>query len=78
MNGPRISPSTELRQWFGHDPAKWTEFRDRYTAELDGAEERWRPLLVRARKERVTILYGASDTEHNNAVVFEAYLRSAH
>jgi uncharacterized protein YeaO (DUF488 family) len=64
-----VAPSTELRRWFGHDPAKWTEFRRRYEAELAGnpALEELRALIRRDR--HVTLLFGARDVEHNNAVV---------
>ncbi len=69
-----LAPSTELRQWFGHDPALWDGFRNRYRAELDGVEVHWQPLLDRAASGRVTILFGASDHEHNNAVALREYL----
>lgn len=69
-----LAPSTVLRQWFGHDPARWEGFRHRYAGELDGAAEYWRPLLARAAHHRVTLLYGARDEAHNNAVALKAYL----
>lgn len=65
-----IAPSTELRKWFGHDPKKWNEFEKRYKKELDDKKE-----LIAQIKElenehkQVTLLYGARDTEHNEAVV---------
>lgn len=65
-----IAPSTELRKWFGHDPKKWNEFEKRYKKELDDKKE-----LITQIKElenehkQVTLLYGARDTEHNEAVV---------
>ena len=64
-----VAPSAELRRWFGHDPAKWAEFRRRYKAELadNPSLEELRALLRRER--RVTLLFGARDVEHNNAVV---------
>jgi uncharacterized protein YeaO (DUF488 family) len=64
-----VAPSTELRRWFGHDPAKWPEFRNRYMAELahNPALEELRGLVHHNR--HVTLLFGARDTEHNNAVV---------
>ncbi len=65
------APSNELRKWFGHDPARWQEFKKRYKDELEGKGE----LVERLRKEAaagiVTILYSAKDTEHNNAVVLK-------
>ncbi len=69
-----VAPSTALRRWFAHDPAKWTEFQRRYQAELDAKPETWRPLLQAARRGRVTLLYSAKDTEHNNALALKSYL----
>ena len=64
-----VAPSAELRRWFGHDPAKWDEFRKRYKAELarNPSLEELRAMIRRER--RVTLLFGARDVEHNNAVV---------
>ena len=64
-----VAPSAELRRWFGHDPAKWAEFRKRYGAELarNPSLEELRDLIRRER--HVTLLFGARDVEHNNAVV---------
>lgn len=70
-----IAPSTELRQWFGHDPAKFTEFTQRYTKEIqDNAEA---PALIASWRahEKVTLLYGARDETHNEAAVLQGYLR---
>ncbi len=69
-----VAPSAELRRWFGHDPAKWNEFRRRYFAELDAVPEAWRPILEAARRGNVTLLYSARDTEHNNARALAEYL----
>lgn len=69
-----VAPSTELRQWFAHDPAKWSAFKRKYFAELDKAETAWKPILQAARRGNVTLLYSARDTEHNNAVALKAYL----
>lgn len=69
-----VAPSKELRQWFGHDPEKWADFRERYHEELDGNEEAWRPLLEAARKETITLVFGAKDETHNNAVALREYL----
>ena len=71
-----LAPSSALRQWFGHDPARWESFRQRYAGELDKLTEHWRPLAERAAKHAVTLLYGARDEEHNNAVVLKAYLEN--
>jgi uncharacterized protein YeaO (DUF488 family) len=66
-----LAPSTELRQWFGHDPARWAEFRRRYRQELRqrGQLDTLRQLRDQARTKRVTLVFGASDREHNDAVV---------
>jgi len=69
-----VAPSGDLRRWFGHQPAKWDEFRRRYFAELDARPEAWRPILEAARRGNVTLLYGARDVEHNNAVALKEYL----
>ncbi len=69
-----IGPSNELRKWFGHDPAKWDEFRKRYFAELDREPELVNHLLSLARKGRLTLVYGAKDEEHNQAVALREYL----
>ena len=69
-----IAPSTELRQWFQHDPAKWTAFRTRYFAELDRAPEAVAVLREHLGKGRVTLVYGAKDTAHNQAVALADYL----
>lgn len=72
-----LAPSTELRKWFGHDVAKFTEFKDRYVAELnanpdaDAFRERVSDLLAAG---DVTLLFGAKDVEHNNAVVVKEWL----
>jgi len=69
-----LAPTTALRKWFGHDPARWEGFRHRYATELDAAAEHWRPLLTQAARHRVTLLFGARDEEHNNAVALKCYL----
>lgn len=68
-----VAPSTELRQWFGHDPEKWSEFRRRYVAELDAHPEAWRPLLDVDGGD-VTLLYSSREREHNCAVALRDYL----
>ncbi|OUI94737.1 uroporphyrin-III methyltransferase [Acetobacter indonesiensis] len=64
-----VAPSTALRHWFGHDPARWDEFQKRYRAELDANPDAVQQLLAFARRGKLTLLYGARDTEHNEAVV---------
>lgn len=70
-----IAPSTKLRKWFGHDPSRWTEFKKRYAAELDDRHEQVEKLVCEARKRTVTLLFSAKDTEHNNAVALEEYIK---
>jgi uncharacterized protein YeaO (DUF488 family) len=69
-----VAPSTGLRQWFSHDPAKWIEFQRRYRRELDAKREALEPILKAARRGRVTLVYSFHDAEHNNAVALKAYL----
>jgi uncharacterized protein YeaO (DUF488 family) len=67
-------PSTELRKWFSHDPAKWDEFRQRYFEELRANPDAWKPILQAARHGTVTLIYSSHDTEHNNAVALQNFL----
>ena len=69
-----VAPSTELREWFQHDPAKWAAFRRRYFQELEKNPDAWRPLIAQSRRGRVTLIYSAHDTEHNNAVALKEFL----
>jgi uncharacterized protein YeaO (DUF488 family) len=69
-----VGPSTELRRWFSHDPEKWPEFRRRYFRELDARPEAWRPILSKARRGTVTLVYSSRDSTHNNAVALQEYL----
>jgi len=69
-----LAPSNDLRQWFGHDPARWEEFCRRYNEELDGNRSAWSPLAEMAETQNITLLFGAHDTEHNNATALRAYL----
>ncbi|GHG65128.1 DUF488 domain-containing protein [Comamonas sp. JC664] len=71
------APSTALRKWFGHDPARWPEFRRRYAAELAAHPSVWQPLLEAARHGTVTLVYSAHDTEHNNAAALQQFLEGA-
>ncbi len=70
-----ISPSPELRRWFGHDPARWPEFIRRYRAELAANTSALARLGELAKAGRVTLLYGARDTAHNHARVLADALR---
>lgn len=69
-----VAPSRSLRSWYGHDPAKWEEFQERYRAELEADPEAWAPILEEARHGDVTLLYSARDTEHNSARLLKEFL----
>lgn len=64
-----LAPSTELRQWFGHDPERWPEFRRRYAAEIRQHADLLEPLRQLAQQGTITLVFAAHDEEHNNAVV---------
>jgi uncharacterized protein YeaO (DUF488 family) len=68
------APSHELRRWFGHDPAKWADFKARYRAELAGRPAALDALLEKMRSGTVTLVYAASDPEHNSALVLRDLL----
>ena len=70
-----LAPSAELRTWFGHDPERFAEFERRYRAELTAHEEKLDELRCRAREGTLTLVYGARDEEHNDAVVLAELLR---
>jgi uncharacterized protein YeaO (DUF488 family) len=69
-----IAPTEGLRKWFGHDPTRWARFRDRYFRELETNRDAVERLLEEARRGTVTLVYGAKDEEHNNAVALKDYL----
>lgn len=69
-----IAPSTTLRKWFGHDPSKWTEFKKRYIAEMKKNTAVRSQLGEQLKKGKVTLVYGAKDEQHNDAVVLKEYL----
>jgi uncharacterized protein YeaO (DUF488 family) len=71
-----VAPSTELRTWFNHDPQRWADFRLRYRRELRKHAKELEDLKAQAAKRRVTLLFGARDTEHNQAVVLREALQS--
>jgi len=75
---PNLAPSAALREWFGHDPGRWEEFRKRYERELarPEQEQQLRALLAAAKDRRVTLVYGAKDEERNQAVVLRDILLS--
>jgi uncharacterized protein YeaO (DUF488 family) len=70
-----LSPSPELRQWFGHEPERFQEFRLRYIDELRSKRPQLKALRRRAREGTLTLVYSAHDTEHNDAVVLAEVLR---
>ena len=69
-----VAPSRELRQWFGHDPKKWAEFKRRYFEELRKHDKALEPLRAASLLDPVTLVYGSHDTEHNAAVALREYL----
>jgi uncharacterized protein YeaO (DUF488 family) len=71
-----LAPSTELREWFGHEPRRFAEFRRRYISELRCERPRLTELRRKAREGTLTLVYSAHDTEHNDAVVLADVLRS--
>lgn len=72
-----LAPSTELRQWFNHDPSLWDEFQSRYADELRQHAEAVERIRALARKGTVTLVYAAKDELHNDAVALRAYLLGA-
>lgn len=72
-----IAPSDKLRRWFGHNPARWEEFKKRYFEELRGKEASLKPILEKDRHGVVTLLFSARDTVHNNAIALKEYLEKA-
>jgi uncharacterized protein YeaO (DUF488 family) len=71
-----VAPSAALRQWFGHDPARWAEFRKRYLQELKTKEDEIRLLKQKEKEGAVTLLFAARDVEHNGAIVLRSLLES--
>ena len=69
-----VAPSPVLRQWFGHDPDKWSEFRSRYESELRGNSQAVERLEEAIGTARATLLYAAKDTRHNHAVALRDFL----
>ena len=69
-----IAPSTELRKWFGHDPAKWKQFQTRYRKELREKKDALKLLKQKSKEQTVTLVYGARDEEHNEALVLKKIL----
>lgn len=72
-----VAPSTELRKWFGHDPAKWKEFQVRYRKELREKKDHLESLRRKGTNLTVTLVYGARDEEHNEAVLLKRVLQGS-
>lgn len=72
-----LAPSTELRQWYGHDPEKWAEFKSRYFAELDSKPELVRELLDYVRKGTATFVYSSKEQRLSNAVALKEYVETS-
>ena len=72
-----IAPSTELRKWFGHDPEKWKSFRGRYVTEIRHNDDLIKVLQQKAREGTITLIYGARDEKHNEALVLKQFLEKS-
>ena len=73
-----IAPSTKLRKWFGHEPARWPEFRRRYEAEVRDHPEQLERLRMLAREGPLTLVFSAHDEDHNDAVVLRELILGHH
>src|SRR4051812_20335817 len=69
-----VAPSTELRKWFGHDPARWRQFQSRYRKELRQRKDAIELIKQKSKKHAVTLVYGARDEKHNEALVLKKIL----
>lgn len=69
-----LAPSTELRKWFGHDPARWPEFCRRYAGELQERSDQLRELRALVRRQPITLVFSAHDEVHNDAVALRSFL----
>ena len=72
-----IAPSTELRKWFDHDPEKWKRFRGRYETEIRHKDDLIKVLKQKAREGTITLIYGARDEKHNEALVLKQFLEKS-
>ena len=72
-----VAPTTELRKWFGHEPSRWKQFQTRYRRELDEKTDALQSLRAMSAKRTITLLYGARDEEHNEALVLKSVLDGA-
>jgi uncharacterized protein YeaO (DUF488 family) len=71
-----VAPSTGLRKWFNHTPAKWKEFQRRYRAELVEHPENWKPILDATSEGTITLLFSSHDATHNNVVALKNFLEA--
>lgn len=71
-----VAPSNELRKWYGHDPERWEDFKERYFAELDEGPEGLEELLERVREGPVTFVYSSKERRFNNARALREYVES--
>jgi uncharacterized protein YeaO (DUF488 family) len=69
-----VAPSTELRKWFGHDPARWEQFQQRYREELRENKDAVKALRHKAKEGTITLVYAARDEDHNGALVLKRFL----
>ena len=70
-----VAPSPELRKWFGHDPARWQKFQERYRRELRKQEDALQLLKQKGKQGSVTLVYAARDEEHNGALALKRFLQ---
>lgn len=71
-----LAPSAKLRKWFNHDPSRWEAFKERYFRELDAHPQALEGLISECRKGPVTLVFGAKDTCHNQAVALKSYIET--
>lgn len=69
-----LSPSSDLRKWFNHDPSKFKEFEEKYIKELNENKKIWLPLIKKYLSRKITLLYAAHDSEINHARCLQNYL----
>lgn len=70
-----VAPSAELRKWFGHDPARWKQFQERYRQELRETKDAVRLLRQKGKERTVTLVYAARDEQHNGALALKKFLQ---
>ena len=70
-----VAPSPELRKWFGHDPARWEQFQERYRRELQQKSEAVQLLKEKEKEGTITLVYAAREEDHNGALVLKALLQ---